>query len=151
MNDDLLAPGKIVEPPPREFSEHDAYALRRIRAIVREDALERHGDRPGEPSWDVIADCVLANACQHRQAREILKTPQSLTLDQHATMISQQLELDTRSPTYKELHDILVRLGRTAAEARGVRYNGVIIGSDGIQDDVLACTEAMKRSRKAGK
>jgi len=36
----------------------EALELKRIRNIVDVDARKRHGDREGEPSWGVIADCV---------------------------------------------------------------------------------------------
>lgn len=46
-----------------------------------------------------------------------------------------------------ELHNTLIALGRTAADARGVRFTGKIMGNEGIVSDLLACTEAMKRER----
>lgn len=58
---------------------------------VAGEALElkriRHGDREGEPSWGVIADCVLAHVSQHRQAQKILDVPDHVTLDQAATVV----------------------------------------------------------------
>lgn len=80
-----------VPVPPRMVSEADAYQLLRIRNIVDEDARARHGDLPGEPSWGVIADCVLGHASQHRQAREIMGVPEQFTLDQHVSEISRYL------------------------------------------------------------
>lgn len=73
--------------PPTMFSERDAYELLRIRTIVREEASIRHGDLPGEPSWGVVADSVLAHASQHRLARDRLKVPADLTLDQHVGLL----------------------------------------------------------------
>ena len=48
-----------------------------------------------------------------------------------------------------ELHDILYRLGKAAAEARGVRFNGSIMGEDGVEQDIAECIAAKVRERKA--
>lgn len=80
--------------PPRTVSEADAYQLLRIRNIVNEDARARHGDLPGEPSWGVVADSVLAHASQHRLAREILKVPKNRTLDQHVSLLRRADDLE---------------------------------------------------------
>ena len=48
-----------------------------------------------------------------------------------------------------ELHDILYRLGKAAAEARGVRFNGSIMGEDGVEQDITECIAAKVRERKA--
>lgn len=62
---------------------------------------------------------------------------ESVSRDEAATIArSRALYLDT-----------LTKLGRTAADARGVRYTGVVCGGGGIEGDILACTEAMKRER----
>ncbi len=80
--------------PPRTVSEADAYQLVRIRNIVNEDARARHGDLPGDPSWGVVADSVLAHASQHRLAREILKVPKNRTLDQHVSLLRRADDLE---------------------------------------------------------
>ena len=51
--------------------------------------------------------------------------------------------------TENELHDILYRLGKAAAEARGVRFNGSIMGEDGVEQDIAECIAAKVRERKA--
>lgn len=85
---DLAQHGRVAEV---DVVAGDAFELRRIRAIVEDDARKRHGDREGEPSWGVIADCVLGHASQHRQAREILGVAENVTLDQGLSELRQVL------------------------------------------------------------
>lgn len=85
---DLSQHGRVAEV---DAVAGDALELRRIRAIVEDDARKRHGDREGEPSWGVIADCVLGHASQHRQAREILGVAENVTLDQGLSELRQVL------------------------------------------------------------
>lgn len=85
---DLAQHGRVTEV---DAVAGDAFELRRIRAIVEDDARKRHGDRDGEPSWGVIADCVLSHVSQHRQAREELGVPEHVTLDQYVAETSRCL------------------------------------------------------------
>ena len=87
---DLEQRGRVAEV---DAVAGEASEIKRIRNIVDEDARKRHGNREGEPSWGVIADCVLAHVSQHRQAREILDVPEQFTLDQYVSMLGDSAEL----------------------------------------------------------
>ncbi len=87
---DLEQHGRVAEV---EAVAGDALELKRIRSIVDEDARKRHEAREGEPSWGVIADCVLAHVSQHRQARKSLDVPEQVTLDQYVAETSQYLRV----------------------------------------------------------
>lgn len=111
---DLSQHGRVAEV---DAVAGPAFELRRIRAIVEDDARKRHGDREGEPSWGVIADCVLGHASQHRQARQILGVPETVTLDQYVTMLAARCQSaernleDTCAPLAERLR--LIRALRT--------------------------------------
>jgi hypothetical protein len=94
----------------------EALELKRIRNIVDVDARKRHGDRDGEPSWAVIADCVLAHVSQHRQAREILDVPEGFTLDQYASMLGAEAEQANEIVEVRQVLEAM--LGRTSDPAR---------------------------------
>ena len=96
---------------------------------------------------DVATEKHLANECarlvQDRDAtiadlRELLEFKRKEIVD-----------LRSGIATENELHDILYRLGRAAADARGVRFNGSIMGEDGVEQDITECIAAKVRERKA--
>lgn len=87
---DLEQRGRVAEV---DAVAGEASEIKRIRNIVDEDARKRHGNREGEPSWGVIADCVLAHVSQHRQARKSLDVPEQVTLDQYVAETSQYLRV----------------------------------------------------------
>lgn len=145
--------------PPAMFSERDAYELLRIRAIVREEASIRHGDLPGEPSWGVVADSVLAHTSQHRLARDLLKVPANLTLDQHVSLLLRRPTLDRNADDFRRLADqareeLKVRPCDWGTGARSVMRAAIVVfdmlaagtaieaRADGLEADMLALRSA---------
>ena len=52
------------------------------------------------------------------------------------------------SPNVADLEAVLMRLGRAAANARGVRFNGVLLGPDGVESDIAACVKRVAEERR---
>lgn len=110
---DLEQRGRVAEV---DAIAGEALELKRIRSIVDEDARKRHGDREGEPSWGVIADCVLAHVSQHRQAREILDVPEQFTLDQYVSILGAEAQQANEIVEVRQVLEAM--LGRTPDPAR---------------------------------